>query len=1413
MKIFTHTTLVTMVKALLIALLIAPQALVAQCVYVDFTYAIGANGQVTFTDISGINNPTSRTWSFGDGAINILNVANPVHSYNIANATTPSVCFDVTLTVNAGGNTGVSQPKQVCIPRSTLSGGTSLFVKIISPTEIYDGGCNTELVKVLGSTVLEQNPTSFEASVLGGTPPYSFKWTFPSSAPSPLFGQGPHAVTFADPPVTGIIDNCSTNTVNVEVTDARGVQGSASVKISVRRANEGPGIIKVVAGKSPICVGDIVNFKVKVDNPFSFGNFLSGVSFAASYKWVVDGRTHIEAVGWRTANITFTEGLHTVGLEVTDNGTTYVAKPTTFTVRSEAACNIEPPIIPNFELKVNGAPNGSVTLDASNNGNLCTGSVNRKITVRLRKSNIFISPSQTNEDCLPNYFFSIWVKTADGTRRMLEYACNVDPNAIVDPGGRAVNIASRGTNIVTDVLLEYLNPSYINRADPNFVEFTLPLCFASCGPLVGCNELEVIVGRYRAKPSLYLNNPCECAFDGYMGGYGPDQQNYNPKNGCNTSLANTTPLMGNVATLKSTACAIKVEGNYPPLSISGITTSPFNCRSNNTYTFTIGAITGGIPFDLSSTSGYIGCGSPYKAIKWKAFYFNNPNREITGDFFDVSNTDPKKAIVSNLSHSYFINNFAAGEQRLFIVEASIADWDGNIAKYSMLVAFDAPLAITLPPSIKRCKSDDVTLSDIPVVQGGKMPYTYSWSATSAIFKDGTTTPVSTSNVDIPSLNLSNSANSVTITLEVTDANMCRIKQNITLDIATLNSFSLGTGILTACANSSSVLSIGPINCPSLNCLGGSGAYRFTWSATNPDHLNNLSDPTSAYPKVIGLPTSMIGQTQTFKLVVTDLYGGCSIRDASIEVQSEETLFSVNLGPDKTLCSTNNDKLTATLIGGGPDPSVFTYKWESTAPNVPTNTTSREIALNSLPTGASYTYKVTVIYPKSNCSTTDEVIVNTKKAWTYSGYESVIAPLVAGNRGPLWASNDNEVFVNNTYNSGAVPYFSYSLPHSPEVADPVTGNYLAITQGYFTPEGDNYNAKVLMTDKNGCTQEFVSNTYYLLSSNPNVTVSTDKQVVCSGGEICFYLKLNTNILTGHQHLPVSFKTPYNLKQAYLLENGTWYYTGDVGRGFVEFVLTDASAGVYTAVACVKIPNVGNLSQFAFLIEDGLPNFKVTGDGTFRVEHQFNASPSYGGIRSEYRKAGSIRETYPRQIAYNFVSLGSEYYVDWLGRQQWQFNRLDIARDAYAEFAASRVGEVRIEQDVDIQEDTRYFHAFIDRCLTSKDKFKEDEGEGESTYLIRKSNPLSSIKNIFSVHPSPFTNTITLDYEVRTEKGSNVSLCVYNGIGQIVDKIFDNRFHNFGVFSTTYDTGKLQSGIYLFELTIDGEKIVKKSMKVD
>jgi hypothetical protein len=1447
MKIFIDTSVVSLMKALFIALLIAPQGLVAQCVYVDFTYTIEANGQVTFTDVSGITNPSSRIWSFGDGAINTATASNTVvHRYNIATATTPSVCFTVTLTESDGSNTGVSQPKQVCIPISTQSGGTSLFVKIVSPVAFYDGACNSDF-----STIFVNQSTAFEASVLGGTPPYTYKWSFPPNTATNRtpYGQGPHIVTFS----AATTGSCAPDLVSVDVTDAQGATGSALVKVSVKNEIEGPGPIKVVANKTTICVGDNVTFKVKVDNPFALGNFLSGITFSSHYKWLVDGNEYRNEPALRKIDKNFTEGAHTVGLEITDGGTTYRATPMTFIVKSAVACNIPTSTIPNFAIKVNGVIGGTLTLDARNNSNLCTdNSLTRKITVRVPKKPIFMDPSlNCGGDCLPFYFFEIEVRTSDGVRRKLRHPCGVNQNSTdyyIDNHRIPTNVDDRYSNTITEPFLTELGRSrtgnpmqYINNTEPGFIEFTLPICFANCGPLVGCNELNVTVGRFALGKDIYPNitDQCRVAFpDCSSSGY--TNESFICTNNICGRVA-TKPLVGKVGLLSTLSCAIKVTDTYPPLSISGINIEPFTCsNSNSNYRFNItDKISGGIPFDLDPLTDYIDCGQGYKKVKWKAYYFSNPNREITGDamgdFITPDATNSQIASVTNLNHTYF-NSFGAGEQRLFIVEASVADWDGNVARYSMLVAFDAPLVITLPGSITRCKSDNVLLSTIPIVQGGTAttasPYRFEWScATAAIFKTaGTTISTSTSTESNPLLNLSNVPLNTEFTLRVTDANGCSVSKTITIIIGSLKPPELAKSTLTACANSSSVLIIGPTNsgCVPNNlgtCLGGSGEYVFTWSVVKPENsadLDLLSDPTAAYPKVIGLPTSITDRTAQYKLTVSDLYGGCSEKSVDpVTVLSQETSFNV-VGTNQIVCPSIGNPVTLRVQTMSSTPpremtTGFTYKWESpNAPNFSTTATGNQIVLNNLPAGSNYTYKVTSIHQASNCSASTEMTVQTRKSWTYKGYEPVIAPLVAGHSGLLWANSNNEIQVNNT--SGAVPSFSYTT--TGQVTNITTGNYGAIAQGTFTPTGSASNVKIVQTDANGCTKEFMSNTYYVLSSNPNLVVSTDKKVVCSGGDICLYLKLNTNVLTGHKYLPTSFKVPFNLMQASLLTDGSWYYrtitpsNGEIVTlgGTVEFVLTDASAGIYAAVTCLKTPSVGQFggsTKFVFLIDGGLPNYAVTGDGKFKVEHQFNATTS-GPIRPDYRLAGYINRFYPRQVAYNFVSLGSEYY-----RSGSRFNDLQISGNAYTEFAASRVGEVRIEgsKSVRIDEGTRYFHAFIDPCLTPAGKLRDEDTDENAAYLLVKKPLAQELKGAFSVRPSPFVNTITLDYEIRTEKGSTVSLVVYNGIGQVVDRIFDNRFHSLGVYSTTYDTDKLRSGMYLFELTIDGEKIVKKSMKVD
>ena len=1400
MKIYIRLELVTISKVLLIALLtLSVTILSAQdCIYTDFTYTIGANGEVTFKDIS--SSPTgisSWIWNFGDGAILSPTTQNPTHRYNISNTTDPSVCFDVTLTVSDGVNSGVSVPKHICIPTSTQSGGNNLYVKITSPVEIYDGACNKNFAKII-----QGEQTSFEATVLGGTPPYSFVWTtnavwrYPNStaSPSTLGGPGPHVVTFP----FSTSNSCYPEQVSLEVTDARGIKSTSIVNVSIRGEVEGPGAIKITASKLPACEGEEVIFKVKPDNPFALSFNYINVSVAATYRWLIDGREFINSPLKRIP-YTFpagSAGVHEVRVEIHDGGATYYSAPLQVAVRTPALCNVIIPPVPDFELKVNDVVNGTLSLDAND---LCTDKINQRITIKVPKSPIVIGSSP---DCLPNYSFQMEIIPSDGIPRTFNNPCSISISDLTL--GRA--------DVITDALLRelgsrppYNNPNYYIKDLGSYIEFTLPICFANCGPLLGCNQLRITTGRYAQSypvandpiTSLYgsfNNTGCSCVFkEVYSIGVTNPNFYANTSNCSYIKPSTYYPLQGKIAELRTVVCAIKVKDNYPPLSISGIN-SVWNC-SSRTYQFDITKISGGAPFELDPNSNFISCSTSdiYKKVKWKAYYFSNPNQEIT-DFVTASPLNNKIATV-NGNHPYF-SSFAPSERRLFIIEASVADADGNVAKYAEVVGFDPPLSITIAGEVNRCATANTPLSNIPVVVGGKLPYVYNWGVNNAY----TFTPTSTT--ENPSLNLTGMT-PVIINLTVIDdnGNGCIVSKEIKITPSSLKSISLGNRSVTACSNSSSVKTIGPINATTQRdletYLEGSGDYSYRWTASTPDGLDKLSDPTIPYPTVSSDGNAAV----TYTLVITDNLGGCTTSN-SIDVIGLQTIFNVELGADKILCAGTGNivTLTATTKQGGNimNNALLDYQWSSDAPNFISNSTSNVLVLNNVPNGSRNTYTVTSIFKEYGCSQKDDIIVEIKKDWTYKGYESVIAPLLVGQKGPLWKSSDNEIFVaSGTSGSGAVSPFNYVFLPSPPlgVSDIVDGNYGAIKQANYSGNG----ITVILRDNLGCSKDFPSNTYYKLSKNPTVLVSSNKQVVCSGGEICLYLTLNTNVVTGQEYLPRSFYLTYDVKQASLQTDGSWYYTpiANFIPKNIEFNLTDAALGIYTAITCTNVPSNANLTRYALLIDGGLPNSDVTGAGKFKVEYQFNASPS-----GPFRQNVTFFDPYilrgiPEE-AFDYVALGATS------------QKYTLGNNAYAEYAASRNGEVRMVVDVDVQSSTRFFRAFIDPCILYGSGNIAQQGDESSLIIKNKEN---TSKGAFSVHPSPFANDITLNYEVRAEKGSYISIHVYNSLGQLIDKISENSFHPLGVFSTVYDTGKLTSGIYIFELTMDGEKFIRKSMKVD
>jgi flagellar hook assembly protein FlgD len=76
-----------------------------------------------------------------------------------------------------------------------------------------------------------------------------------------------------------------------------------------------------------------------------------------------------------------------------------------------------------------------------------------------------------------------------------------------------------------------------------------------------------------------------------------------------------------------------------------------------------------------------------------------------------------------------------------------------------------------------------------------------------------------------------------------------------------------------------------------------------------------------------------------------------------------------------------------------------------------------------------------------------------------------------------------------------------------------------------------------------------------------------------------------------------------------------------------------------------------------------------------------------------------------------------------------------------------------------------------------------------------------------YPNPFNPTTTINFALPKE--SNVTLKVYNMIGQEVMTLISNERMNSGYHSVKVDGSKLTSGVYIYKLTA-GDFVATKKM---
>jgi hypothetical protein len=77
---------------------------------------------------------------------------------------------------------------------------------------------------------------------------------------------------------------------------------------------------------------------------------------------------------------------------------------------------------------------------------------------------------------------------------------------------------------------------------------------------------------------------------------------------------------------------------------------------------------------------------------------------------------------------------------------------------------------------------------------------------------------------------------------------------------------------------------------------------------------------------------------------------------------------------------------------------------------------------------------------------------------------------------------------------------------------------------------------------------------------------------------------------------------------------------------------------------------------------------------------------------------------------------------------------------------------------------------------------------------------------SAYPNPFNPSTTVKFNLA--KSGNVSLVIYNIMGQVVKKVVDNVYKNQGEYSYKINMDRLSSGVYFYSLIQADQKITKK-----
>lgn len=788
---------------------------------------------------------------------------------------------------------------------------------------------------------------------------------------------------------------------------------------------------------------------------------------------------------------------------------------------------------------------------------------------------------------------------------------------------------------------------------------------------------------------------------------------------------------------------------------------------------------------------------PY-IYEWKAYRYDNENDVIDGLLMNPTTKNPS----INMEHSYF-DEFDT--EAFFYAEVIVTDAYGHKIQQKRYLSINAPLRIVAEAEQFRCEGATVPLVIGTIAEGGTGIYTYEWSG-----PNGFTSTEANPQIVAPS------SGTVTYTLEVTSG-ACSVSRDITVETSNLH---LDFPITDYRCNSDFILEIGPEN---VDDLGGSGHYEIEWSVRSEagwlpieEYLDN---PFILRPKVINYIIDDEDHL-LFILTVKDVFGGCATQgDVRVRYLNNPQLFAEAHEDDFiNVCFGEPFSLGSTINASHPNALI---SWTS---NHPYFNESDEPVLNLSEiysqSPGSYQFEVTVENSTKGCAIKDEVEVTIGKPWVYEGFNSnTIALELPVDLQEAWTTGTNEIYTTDeNSNSGAIGPFAYEwLTDFTTVEHDVVAGNGYLRQSKFDPLLNNFHI-VRTTDLGtGCSKDFKTDEYLVFGdTKPTGSIQNDVSPDgdCDNFPGCFELEVDLDY-RGNGNLPSSLSVGVKIVGT---NNGGGVIINETK--VVNLGISNPETGTYKGTFCLT------------------PN-ELTMDGSYSIHLLFSSGVIEGIDMNSWYPEHFLNPLELDKILFVYQSTVFNIVPAFACppfnnfSEPYSLKGIEVVAPGYF-FANCAIGDIIVHEEATNVEFVggpegrvflrtgfhaqagSEFHAYINPCFILDDNLTVEDTiqEREEVAFDKEDLQEEAIsQSELILYPNPFNQLLQISYSIKTEAPAKVSLQLMDVSGRIVATLIDSEWRETGNYHLEYNTSKLPSGLYFYELLVNNKKITKKAVKID